>query len=294
MSELLASEKRTEQRLGAIEDTLEVIKARLINPSGATTSTARPGGATISTAAPSYSPSPIRSVVLSEPTLLPTLRERPEPSSSSEEVRLGHLGTLTVHVRSASGLIKADFYGLSDPYAIVHVSALDERRTSTKKQTLDPRWDEKVDFDGPLRDFVTQELVIEVFDEDFGWLGGLKPQLGRSATSKSTMNRNSSGEPGSSDSNHSFKRKGDDKLGRIIPLSLEFLATEDSKEFNDVELQGVKSGTISFTVIWEPTSDDDNQVKALVERDPEIRALLKDVRKQLEYASQRHPFPAPR
>ena len=80
------------------------------------------------------------------------------------------MGTLTVHVRAASDLIKADFRGLSDPYAIVRLPGQEDRRTATIKNTLTPNWDERFDFDGSLKSFLELALTIEVYDEDFGWL----------------------------------------------------------------------------------------------------------------------------
>ena len=54
-----------------------------------------------------------------------------------------------------------------------------------------------------------------------------------------------------------------------------------------VALEGVKSGNISFSVGWTETVQSDSQVHTLVERDPEIRAILKDVRKQMDGFAER-------
>ena len=79
----------------------------------------------------------------------------------------GH-GTLTIHIKSASNLIKADFAGLSDPYVNVSVAGQPPRRSKTIKKTLDPNWDEKIDFEGVLEVLLTEPLFLQVFDQDFG------------------------------------------------------------------------------------------------------------------------------
>jgi len=53
-------------------------------------------------------------------------------------------------------------------------------------------------------------------------------------------------------------------------------------EFEAEPLADVKSGSITFSISWVEASDGDNEVRALVERDPEIRSILKDVRKQID------------
>ena len=54
-------------------------------------------------------------------------------------------GTLTVHIRSAHNLIKADMMGKSDPYCTLYLPAVDPepRQTSTIRNTLDPERDER-------------------------------------------------------------------------------------------------------------------------------------------------------
>ena len=71
-----------------------------------------------------------------------------------------------------------------------------------------------------------------------------------------------SGEEGSVARDTSFKQsRRDDKLGRIHPLRLDFLASHDAKDFERVPLQNVKSGTLSFSVTWSPASDGEDQVR---------------------------------
>lgn len=252
--QLLASEKRTESRLAAIEETLDVIKTRLLDPSapiGATSSAS--GGASCRSA------SPLSASARNPAAPRVSFTEASSSSSSSADDRLGHLGTLTIHIRSASNLIKADFRGLSDPYAVVHLPGQDERRTATIKNTLEPTWEEKLDFDGELSSFLKMELSIGVFDEDFGFFAS---HMGSHSMHKKKH------KPSVSDAQehlgaHNINTNKDDKLGRVPPISLDFLATQDSKEFDNVTLEDVKSGTISFTISWVQTSDDDDEVRAL-------------------------------
>ena len=65
-------------------------------------------------------------------------------------------------------------------------------------------------------------------------------------------------------------------------MPLEELATKDYIDFPSLTLEGVKHGTISLSVSWVESTDSDTQVRALVERDPEIRSMLKDVRRQMD------------
>ena len=88
-------------------------------------------------------------------------------------------GVLEVRVRSARGLPRADALGASDPYVVLSVGGGDDgygygrpkssARTSTKKNTLNPRWGD--DDDGRCvmcarRDPRAQTLTLDVYDED--------------------------------------------------------------------------------------------------------------------------------
>jgi len=180
-------------------------------------------------------------------------------SSADEVPRMRGHGTLTIHIKSASNLIKADFAGLSDPYVNVTVAGQPSRRSKTIKKTLDPTWDEKIDFEGVLEVLLTEPLVLNVFDQDFG-VSALFGMVG--------MAHN--------------KANNDDKLGKVV-VSMEALHTENNIEWNDIKLEGVKTGMISFSATWAADHETDGvQVRALVERDPEIRAMLREVRKQMD------------
>lgn len=82
-------------------------------------------------------------------------------------------GVLEVRVFSARGLPKADALGKSDPYVVLSVGSDDGKRpkgsarTSTKKNTLNPRWsDDDVCRLFARRDANAQTLTLDVFDED--------------------------------------------------------------------------------------------------------------------------------
>ena len=314
LSELQAASDRTDSRLESIEETLELIKGRLLDggplprasgkqPADSFKRGAKPAkslsviGAPQSSSAPPPPPGGSSNRILGEAASPSHLRPgaprpaSPEGGPSSPDPtneRLAHLGTLTVHIRHASELIKADFRGLSDPYAVVKIDSLtlesvNERQTEAKKQTLEPTWDEKLDFDGKLDDFLKATIEIKLFDEDVSWLASHMPGKALQGFNAKSMKFNLAEQQQQESGGHftSFKRKQrDDKLGNVPAFALDWLATQDSKEFVDVELEGVKSGKITFTVSWTQTSDDDDQLRALVERDPEIRYLLKEVRKQ--------------
>ena len=115
----------------------------------------------------------------------------PEGGTRDEDVRGGatayvgdfardvFAGVLEVRVRSARDLPRADALGASDPYVVLSVGGGDDgygygrpkssARTSTKKNTLNPRWGD--DDDGRCvmcarRDPRAQTLTLDVYDED--------------------------------------------------------------------------------------------------------------------------------
>ena len=54
-------------------------------------------------------------------------------------------GTVTVRVVRATGLLAGDKNGSSDPYVVVHSAGGKQAKTSVKKKTLDPEWDETLE-----------------------------------------------------------------------------------------------------------------------------------------------------
>ena len=54
-------------------------------------------------------------------------------------------GTVTVRVLRATGLVAADKGGTSDPYVVVQTAGGKKTKTSVKKKTLDPEWDETLE-----------------------------------------------------------------------------------------------------------------------------------------------------
>ena len=54
-------------------------------------------------------------------------------------------GTVTVRVVRATGLLAADKGGTSDPYVVVQTAGGKKTKTSVKKKTLDPEWDETLE-----------------------------------------------------------------------------------------------------------------------------------------------------
>ena len=81
-----------------------------------------------------------------------------------------------------------------------------------------------------------------------------------------------------------IKTNKDDKLGRINPIKLEFLKMADSMDYEDYKLEGVATGTITFSITWVADSSETgaSEVQTLVDRDPEIRGMLKKVRMEIE------------
>ena len=72
-------------------------------------------------------------------------------------------GTVTVRVLRATGLVAADMGGTSDPYVVVQSGSGKKEKTSVKKGTVSPLWDETLElsvFD------VAAPLSFEVWDHD--------------------------------------------------------------------------------------------------------------------------------
>ena len=186
-------------------------------------------------------------------------------------MRMRRLGTLSVHLKEAHNLIKMDWNGLSDPYVVVRLNGQMPRRTRTIRNTLDPIWDEKIEFDCELGAVLGQPMTLELYDEDFG----IKQLVARSTSrDKGGMRSKAALSAGS------IK---DDKLGRIAAVHLTDLIYKNSVEFREMALEGVKSGDVTFSVSWnEHATDTLNEIGALCERDPEMRAILKDVRRQMD------------
>lgn len=75
-------------------------------------------------------------------------------------------GTLKILLKKGVGLKAADLNGKSDPYVIVKCGGL-EQRTKTIQKTLDPVWNETLDFTGSLQQFLRTGMLLKCFDRDF-------------------------------------------------------------------------------------------------------------------------------
>jgi C2 domain len=71
------------------------------------------------------------------------------------------VGTLIVTLRRARGVISVDSNGLSDPFCRLAVGAT-QRKSSTKKKSLNPQWAQ--DFTFPVRAEDARTLSVRVFD----------------------------------------------------------------------------------------------------------------------------------
>uniref|UniRef100_A0A1I8AGX4 C2 domain-containing protein n=1 Tax=Steinernema glaseri TaxID=37863 RepID=A0A1I8AGX4_9BILA len=90
-------------------------------------------------------------------------------------------GSLFIHVKRAAELIGMDSTGFSDPYCKVSLtplsSKLHKQKTSIKKRTLNPEWNETIKFIVPYKDLPKKTLQINVLDHDVAkqddYIGGL-------------------------------------------------------------------------------------------------------------------------
>ncbi|XP_058501821.1 synaptotagmin-1b [Solea solea] len=79
-------------------------------------------------------------------------------------------GKLTVVVLEAKNLKKMDVGGLSDPYVKIHLmqngKRLKKKKTTTKKNTLNPYYNESFSFEVPCEQIEKVQVVVTVLDYD--------------------------------------------------------------------------------------------------------------------------------
>ena len=158
-----------------------------------------------------------------------SLSPRGSPRLAGADVarRRRDVGTLEVRVKSASSLLDVSD-GTSDPYVIVQPHGEKPLRTKVIKKSLDPVWDETFRFHGSLDDYLNGPFVLKVNDSD---------DMG-----------------------------SDDPLGQLT-IDLTPLITRDLIIREEVPLEGVSKGSLSFEVVWVgqvappvPTGDGTNKV----------------------------------
>ncbi|XP_056594503.1 synaptotagmin Vb [Triplophysa dalaica] len=119
---------------------------------------------------------PVNSVDLAQP-----LHEwRDLENGEKEEEKLGDVcislryvptaGKLTVNIMEAKNLKKMDVGGLSDPYVKIVLQhngkRLKKKKTTVKKNTLNPYFNESFSFEVPFEQIQKVQLVITVYDYD--------------------------------------------------------------------------------------------------------------------------------
>ena len=172
-----------------------------------------------------------------------------EQSAEEKEARLSKSGTMRVHLASASGLTALDKGGTSDPYVQI-VRGKKKKTSNVIKKTLDPTWDEELEFkEGKdikvsLRTVISAGFELRVFDKD-----------------------------GLLDS--------DDLMGSVS-VDISALEATDTIEFCEALSDG--GGVIKFTIIWEPGADVSGTPKKetpkKMESEPDLEAQAGDEVKQ--------------
>ena len=139
----------------------------------------------------------------------------------------GPSGVLLFKLHHARNLKAADSNGKSDPYVLVRVPGTRTApwRSKTCYKTLDPTWDQSHEFPGYLADIVSQPLEIKVYDFD---LLSFNDPIGSLSIPLWELMRQ----------RHSMRT---DEGGRRVA----------SMHFTDVPLEGVDTGTLSFSVSFE-------------------------------------------
>lgn len=127
--------------------------------------------------------------------------------------RMRSRGVLTVHLKRAVALKKADVTGKSDPYVIISVpgGGAPERKSRVVSRSLDPVWNETFEFaEQTLEELLQRGLRLAVFDKD------------------------------------TFTK--DDPLGEIV-VSLDPLRARSSHEYQEAL---PTQGSLIFSVSWDP------------------------------------------
>merc|ERR1719510_1653219 len=127
----------------------------------------------------------------------------------------GGVGTLTVLVKSCTGLDDADFAGTTDPYAYLTIDGCEPQQTEKQEGTINPEWNQELTFE--IENPLSKTLTIKIYDDDT-W-------------------------------------SADDKIGQCDVDLAELKMGEGSKDYEmgvDFALFGlIKTATLSFTLMWD-------------------------------------------
>ena len=89
-------------------------------------------------------------------------------------------GILRVHLRRGVDLLASDTAmfesGKSDPFVLITAGDSIKKKSQTMFKTLDPEWDEFIDFEGDINDFLNHPLHLKVLDSDM--MGAMSEPLG--------------------------------------------------------------------------------------------------------------------
>ena len=115
----------------------------------------------------------------------------PTPIEKPEEVECGKIlisicyniqqGSLFINIKRCAELLGMDSTGFSDPYCKVSLTPLSSKahrqKTAIKKRTLNPEFNEILQFIVPFKDLPKKTLEIGVYDHDVGrhddYIGGI-------------------------------------------------------------------------------------------------------------------------
>ena len=131
----------------------------------------------------------------------------------------GPLGALVLYLKRGTDLISADRNGLSDPFCVVrvHKATVPSWRSRVRTKTLNPVWEQSHEFVGYLEDMVSKPIRIKVWDWD---VLSLNDPIGSCQIDVSALTRVGYG-------------------------------AEHALHFDDITLDGVSHGRISFSVHFE-------------------------------------------
>jgi len=136
-------------------------------------------------------------------------------TSNLADSEAGPAGVLVFTIHRGTDLMSADTNGLSDPYCIVKVYSSPVWRSRVIKKTLNPVWEQSHEFEGYMEDQTRKPIKIRVYDFDVTSLN--------------------------------------DPIGTcLVDISaLKMHGAEHGLTFEDVPLEGVPHGKISFDVHFE-------------------------------------------
>jgi Ca2+-dependent lipid-binding protein len=77
----------------------------------------------------------------------------------------GGVGSLTIFVKSCTGLDDADYGGTTDPYCYIKIDGCEPQQTETLSGTINPEWNQEIVFE-EIEDPLSKKVKLLIYDDD--------------------------------------------------------------------------------------------------------------------------------